>query len=197
MIGRPRARAQATLEDVVAAFGALGYRVAERPADLEAVLDGPAQGPPLRVRLAPEGRILGGAYGLEVAPAAPVLPPSGGLSARGRGVVRLQGVRFRAGRGDAAGAALAARLAADEALARALSHVHFERIRVAPDGTPVIRHLGGSLVWVAVPPAVRATPLVEEQARALVAALSAFARCGETLRDRLETLEREELNTWD
>jgi Protein of unknown function (DUF3156) len=179
VIGRPRARARATLEDVLAAFAGLGLHVGERRGELEAVLDGPADRPPLRVRLVPEGRILGGAYGLEVSPAAPVLPPSGGLSASGRGVVRLQGVRFRARRGDAAGAALAARLGADEALARTLSRVHFERIRVTSDGTPVIRHLGGSLVWVAVPPAVRATPLVEEQARAVVAALAAFARCGD------------------
>jgi hypothetical protein len=190
VIGRPRVRAQASLDDVVAAFAGVGLHVAERPGDLEAVLDGRAEGPPLRARLVPEGRILGGAYGLEVSPAAPVLPPSGGLSARGRGVVRLHGVRFRARRGDAAGAALAARLAADQGLMRDLSHVHFERIRVTPDGTPVIRHLGGSLVWVALPPAVRATPLVDEQARAVVAALSAFARCGEALHDRPATLER-------
>ena len=53
--------------------------------------------------------------------------------------------------------------------------MHFERIRVEPDGRPVIRHMGGSVVWMLIPPLARGVPLVPEQARASVDALRAFS----------------------
>jgi hypothetical protein len=90
--------------------------------------------------------------------------------------VRMRGVRFR---GDDE---LAAALSADERLGEALGRVHFERVAVEPEGRPVIRHMGGSLVWVLFPPIVRATPLPPEQARETVRALEAFARAGAALR---------------
>ena len=73
---------------------------------------------------------------------------------------------------------LAERLAGDHELGERLAAVHFERIRIEPDGRPVIRHLGGSLVWIAFPPLVKAIPLVPEQVRATIAALGAFAAAG-------------------
>jgi Protein of unknown function (DUF3156) len=86
----------------------------------------------------------------------------------------MHGVRFRAKRGDDEGKRLAEALSADAALGEKLSQVHFERIRVEPDGRPVIRHLGGSVVWVLFPPLVRQVPLVPEQVEATLAALDAF-----------------------
>ena len=47
-----------------------------------------------------------------------------------------------------------------------------------PDGRPVIRHLGGSVVWVLFPPLVKRVPLVPEQIEATLAALEAFAVAG-------------------
>ena len=129
----------------------------------------------MRLQLTRDGRIFGGNYGLELSTEEPVLPPTRGLSARGKGVVKMQGVRFRAKRGDAAGAQLAERLGSDARLGELLSRVHFERIRVDPDGRPVIRHLGGSVVWILFPPLVRRVPLVPEQIDATLAALDAFA----------------------
>lgn len=130
---------------------------------------------PLRVELVTDGRIFGGTYALELSTAEPVLPPTKGVTARGRGTVRLQGIAFRGRRGDDAGRLLAERLQADDRLGGRLEKVHFERIRVEPDGRPVIRHMGGSIVWILFPPLVKAVPLVEEQLRAAVAALEAFA----------------------
>ena len=138
----------------------------------------PAGGPPLRLQLTRDGRIFGGNYGLELSTEEPVLPPTRGLSARGKGVVKMQGVKFRAKRGDAAGAQLAERLGSDARLGELLGRVHFERIRVEPDGRPVIRHLGGSVVWVLFPPLVKRVPLVPEQVDATLAALEAFAAAG-------------------
>ena len=86
----------------------------------------------------------------------------------------MQGVRFRAKRGDAAGAKLAERLGSDARLGELLGRVHFERIRVEPDGRPVIRHMGGSVVWVLFPPLVKRVPLVPEQVDATLAALEGF-----------------------
>ena len=63
------------------------------------------------------------------------------VSARGKGVVKMQGVRW-AKRGD--GRPVGEQLGADVRLGELLGRVHFERIRVEPDGRPVIRHLGGS-----------------------------------------------------
>jgi hypothetical protein len=130
---------------------------------------------PLRASVVQQGRIFGGAYALELATEAPVLPPTRGLRGRGRGVVKLGGVDFRARGQDEAGRELGARLERDESLQQALAGVHFDRIRVEPDGRPVIRHMGGSVVWVLFPPFVRPVPLIPEQRRAAVAALDAFA----------------------
>ena len=134
----------------------------------------PSGRPAIRLRVERDGRIFGGNYGLEVSTEEPVLPPSSGLTARGKGLVKMQGVRFRAKRGDEAGRRLARELASNEALGEQLSRVHFERIRVDPDGRPVIRHLGGSVVWVLFPPLIRRIPLVPEQIEATLAALDAF-----------------------
>jgi len=38
--------------------------------------------------------------------------------------------------------------------------------------------MGGSVVWILFPPLVRTIPLVDEQARATLRALDAFARAG-------------------
>jgi hypothetical protein len=169
-------RAAAVLASDVKAFERLGYRPLERRTPYEATLRAPAGGPDVAVRLHREGRFFGGNWALEVTTVDPVLPPSSGLAARGRGLVRMRGVRFR---GDEH---LAAALSADERLGEALGRVHFERVAVEPEGRPVIRHMGGSLVWVLFPPIVRATPLPPEQARETVRALEAFARAGAALR---------------
>jgi hypothetical protein len=169
-------RAAAVLASDVEVFERLGYQPLERRSPYEVTLRAPAGEPDLLVRLRRQGRFFGGNWALEVATVALVLPPSRGLSARGRGVVRMRGVRFR---GDDR---LAPALSADEGLGAALARVHFERISVEPEGRPVIRHMGGSLVWVLFPPIVRATPLPPEQARETVAALDAFARAGASVR---------------
>jgi hypothetical protein len=134
----------------------------------------------VQLRLHEDGRIFGGSLALEISTVRPVLPRTAGLRARARGVVRTRGVSFSSRRGDEPGGVLARRLEDDRALAEALSRVHFERVRVEPDGRPVIRHMGGSVVWVLFPPFVRAVPLTREQAKATLAALDAFAVAGET-----------------
>ncbi len=176
-------RAAAVLEEDLEAFGRLGYRAQERPGRHEARLVPERGGRPVGIALRSRGGLFGGSWGLEVSCAEPVLPPTErGLSARGQGGVRLRGVRFRPrARGDAGGGAVAAALSADAELAEALGRVHFEEISVTPDGRPVIRHLGGSVVWVLVPPVVRSTPLPTDQGPALVAALDAFAAAGRRL----------------
>jgi Protein of unknown function (DUF3156) len=163
------------LDDAVESLGAAGYTDVERLSPLEARLSSPTGGVPVRLELTRDGRIFGGNYGLELSTDEPVLPPTRGLTARGKGVVRMQGVRFRAKRGDDAGRRLAEQLGSDARLGELLSRVHFERIRVEPDGRPVIRHLGGSVVWVLFPPLVKRVPLVPEQVEAALAALEAFA----------------------
>ncbi|HSJ50209.1 MAG TPA: hypothetical protein VLA90_02845, partial [Actinomycetota bacterium] len=82
------------------AFGAAGYRSGRRHEPLQARLT--AEGRPgLRLRLVPSGgRVFGGTFALEVSTTEPVLPATGGITARGRGAVRLQGFRFR-GRDEA------------------------------------------------------------------------------------------------
>jgi hypothetical protein len=175
--GRARTAARAAFDRNIDVFERVGARVVDRAGGGEARLE-LVNHPAVSVRMRGRGRIFGGAYALEVATADPVLPSSRGLVARGRGVVRLRRVAFRARRGDEAGAALARRLDDDGALQEALAAVHFERVRVDPDGSPVIRHMGGSVVWVLFPPLVRPVPLVEEQARAIAAALAAFAAAG-------------------
>jgi hypothetical protein len=177
MFASPRKAARRTLEANVQAFARVGCRAAEWLGPLEARLEGDGRRT-IRIRLAREGRIFGGSYALEATTAEPVLPATRGLSARGRGVVRLARVSFHARRGDGEGRRLAEHLEHDERLADALAKVHFHRIRVEPDGRPVILHMGGSVVWMIFPPLVRPVPLVDEQARALVDALEAFAQAG-------------------
>jgi hypothetical protein len=173
--GRARARAAQLLDDVIEAFRPLGYREAGRPGPLEARLE--RRGAlPLMLRFAQQGRVFGGSFALEVTTADPVLPVTPrGLSARARGAVKQRGVGFRA-RGDDGGAtSLAQALSDDGVLGECLRQVHFERVRVDPDGRPVIRHMGGSIVWTLFPPLVRPVPLVPEQAKATAEALQAFA----------------------
>jgi hypothetical protein len=162
------------LDDAIERFGRAGYPTVKRLDPLSARLSGQGK-PPLRLQLVPDGKIFGGTYGLEVSTAEPVLPQTRGLTARGRGVVRMRGVAFHARRSDEAGQRLAAALEADTALSELLSAVHFERIRVEPDGRPLIRHMGGSLVWILFPPLIRRIPLIDEQVQATVAALERFA----------------------
>jgi hypothetical protein len=126
-----------------------------------------------------EGRVFGGTYGLELATAEPVLPQTGGLSARGRGLVRLRSVAFRARLRDDAGRRLARRLESDGRLVSNLTRVHFERIRIEPGGRATIRHMGGSVVWVLFPPLVKQIPFVPEQAAASLQAIEAFAAAGD------------------
>jgi hypothetical protein len=173
--GRARAAAAQALARDVEVFERIGYRRGETAGPLAVRLEPPAGRPALLARLAQQGRIFGGAYALELSTEAPALPPTRGLSARGRGIVRLTRVAFRPRRGDGAGMALARRLEADPALQRALAAVHFDRIRVEPDGRAVVRHMGGSVVWVLFPPVVRPVPFTAEQARATAEALEAFA----------------------
>ena len=176
-------RAAAALASDREEFERLGYRADDGDAPYSVALAGPGQRRDLVLRLVPEGRIFGGNWGLVLSTAEPVLPPTvGGLSARGRGIVKMQGVRFRARRGGReSDSRVAAALSADSELGEALGRVHFERITVDPDGRPAIRHLGGSVVWVLFPPVVRATPLPDGQPEALVAALEEFARAAERL----------------
>ena len=165
------------------AFERLGYRAREGDAPYSATLTASGERRDLVLGLTPQGRIFGGNWGLELSTSEPVLPATArGLSARGRGVVKMSGVRFRARRGGgAADSRLAAALSADAELGESLARVHFDRIAVDPDGRPVIRHMGGSVVWVLFPPVVRATPLPDGQPEAIVAALDEFARAGERL----------------
>lgn len=173
--GPARQRAVTSLDDVIGRLGREGYDRVERTSPFGARLRSSAGKRALRLHMSREGKVFGGNYALELSTDEPVLPPTRGLAARGKGVVQMRGVAFRPRRGDEAGARLATQLAADAQLAEALGRVHFERIRVEPDGRPVIRHLGGSVVWILFPPLVRPIPFVPEQARATLAALEAFA----------------------
>jgi hypothetical protein len=173
VLERARRRARETLAKDVEVFEGIGYRKVE-PAEVGRVRMESGSGPPIVLSFSAGGRVVGGNFALEIAAAEPVCPPTRGLRARGRGIVRLARVQFKPRRGDAAGAALAARLNGSAPLQEALAAVHFERIRVEPDGRPVIRHMGGSVVWMLIPPLARGVPLVPEQARAAVEALAAF-----------------------
>lgn len=176
--GPARQRAVTSLDGVIERLGREGYDRVERTSPFDARLGSSTGKRALRLHMSREGKVLGGSYALELSTDGPVLPPTRGLSARGKGVVRMRGVAFRARRGDEEGGRLAARLASDTRLAEALGRVHFERLRVEPDGRPVIRHLGGSVVWILFPPIVRPIPFVPEQARATLAALERFAEVG-------------------
>jgi hypothetical protein len=172
VLDRARRRARATLASDVEVFEGIGYRKVE--GDAGRVRMESDSGPAIVLSFSARGRIVGGSFGLEIAAATPACPATRGLTARGRGVVRLNRIDFKAKRDDASGAALAERLNTATALQEALAAVHFERIRVEPDGRPVIRHIGGSVVWMLIPPLARGVPLVPEQARATVEALAAF-----------------------
>lgn len=176
--GPARGRAVASLNDTIERFARAGYSQVERAGPLQAGLRSSTGRLPVRLRMTQAGRIFGGNYGLEISTDKTVLPPTQGLSARGKGVVRMRGIRFRARRGDPAGRRLADRLGSDANLCERLGLVHFERLRVDPDGRPVIRHLGGSVVWVLFPPLVKRIPFVPEQVDATLAALDAFAAAG-------------------
>lgn len=176
--GPAHQRAVASLDDAIERLGRAGYSEVERVSPLEARLRSRSSRRPVRLRMTQEGKILGGNYALEISTDEPVLSPTRGLSARGKGLVRMRGLRFRAKRGDAAGRRLAERLGSDAHLAERLGLVHFERLRVESDGRPVIRHLGGSVVWVLFPPLVKQIPFVPEQVDATLAALDAFAAVG-------------------
>ena len=172
---RAGARAARELREIVDAFAVDGYQIVD---DGERFRLERAGATPICVGMARQGRIFGGSYPLELSTAEPVLPKTHGLRGRPRGVVRLGGIDFHARSGDEAGRMLAARLERDERLQRALGDVHFDRIRVEPDGRATIRHVGGGVVWVLFPPLVRPIPFVSEQRRATVAALEAFAAVG-------------------
>jgi hypothetical protein len=175
---RARRRAALVLTEVVHGFERIGYDLAGRPAPLRARLTADER-PELRLALVPiGGRIFGGTFALEVSTAEAPFPPTGGVSARGRGAVALKRIDFHAKRSDAGAGRLAERLGSDRALFRALSAVHFEQIRIDPDGRPMIRHMGGSLVWLLFPPMARPVPLVAEQVQATVASLEAFINVG-------------------
>jgi hypothetical protein len=162
----------------VDAFSRLGYRDVGRQGALSARLIAEGR-PPIRLALRfTGGRVFGGTYALEIATDQPVLPRTRGLAARGRGIVKVSGITFRARRDDDEGRRLAERLTSDGALASALSKVHFEHVRVDPDGRAVIRHMGGSLVWLLFPPMSHPVPIVPEQVRATIAALEAFGLRG-------------------
>ena len=172
---RARKRAASVLTEVVRAFGSAGYRQARRRDPLEAHLVADRK-PPLRLVMRPTGgRVFGGTFALEIATNEPLFPRTRGISARGRGMVRLRGFVFRARGDDETGRRLAERLGSDDRLAGALADVHFEQVRVDPDGRPVIRHMGGSLVWMLFPPMTKPIPIVQEQIAATVSALEAFS----------------------
>lgn len=182
MHGRASKRAAAVLSDVVGGFAALGYRPAARRDPLEVRLDAEARPALVLSMRATGGRIFGGTFALEVATADPVFPRTRGISARGRGVVRLKAISFRGRGGDEEGLRLAVRLSGDDSLVRAIAPVHFEQVRIEPDGRPAIRHMGGSLVWFLFPPMTRPVPIVPDQVRATVKALEAFVDAADRLR---------------
>jgi Protein of unknown function (DUF3156) len=172
MAWNARGRAVRAFGEVLEGFERDGFEVERDDLSARLIRNGHE---PLRARVVQQGRIFGGTYALELSTEEPVLPPTRGLRGRGRGVVKLGGVDFRARGHDDAGRLLGARLEHDERLQELLASVHFDRIRVEPEGRPVIRHMGGSVVWVLFPPFVRPVPLVPEQRRAAVAALDVFA----------------------
>jgi hypothetical protein len=175
-------RAIVSLDDAIEQLGRAGYDRVERVSPLAARLRSSSGKRALRLELSREGKVFGGNYALELSTVDPVLPATRGLTARGRGIVQMRGVAFRARRGDEAGGRAAAQLAADARLGDALGQVHFERIRVEPDGRPVIRHLGGSVVWMLFPPLVKRIPFVPEQVEATLTAFEAIAEAGADLR---------------
>lgn len=176
---RARRRAGAVLARDIDAFGTLGYRKTARRGDLGARLEADGR-ETLRVVLVPTGgRIFGGAFAMEVSTARRVFPETAGINVKGQGTVKMRGVAFRPRRKDPDAVALSERLAADDNLATRIADVHFEQVRVDPDGRPVIRHMGGSLVWLLFPPMARPVAISPEQVAATVRALERFVVVGE------------------
>jgi hypothetical protein len=138
-------RATRIFDENLELFRRAGYSDVRRVGPLAASVTAPGKRA-LRLAMVQEGKVFGGTYALELSTAEPVLPPTRGLSARGRGLVRQHGIAFRAHRGDEPGRRLAERLGRESRLVERLERVHFERLRIEPDGRPVIRHMGGSLV---------------------------------------------------
>ncbi len=172
MLNRARRRARETLVKDIEVFEGIGYRKVEATAGRARMVSD--SGPPIVLSFSARGRVVGGNFALEISAADPVCAATRGLSARARGAVRLARIQFKPKRDDRAGAELAERLNGDATLQKALAAVHFERIRVEPDGRPVIRHMGGSVVWMLIPPLTRGVPLIPEQAKATVEALAKF-----------------------
>ncbi len=144
--GPARTRAVSSLDDAVELLRGAGYTQVERSSRFQARLRSPAGKPPLRLTMTREGRVFGGNYALEISTDEPVLPATNGLTARGRGVVRMKGVGFRARRGDEAGRALADRLSADvppERSARACPFRADPHRAGRPPGHPASRRLRG------------------------------------------------------
>jgi hypothetical protein len=176
--GPARQRAVTSLDDAIEQFVRAGHQEIERLGPLRARVGPSPGGGAVRLEMTSEGKVLGGNYALEISTDEPVLPATQGLSVRAKGIVQMRGLRLRARRGDLAGRELADRLGADAHLAELLHRVHFERVRIEPDGRPLIRHLGGSVVWILFPPLVRKVPFVAEQVHATLNALDAFAAAG-------------------
>lgn len=162
----------------VEAFAAAGYALRGRRRELRASLERDGRAPLLLELVPTGGRVFGGAFAMEVSTLEPVLPPTRGIRARGRGVVRLERLTFRSRGDDEGGRRIASRLEADGRLQDALRGVHFEEIRVDPDGRAVIRHMGGSVVWLLFPPMARPIAISDEQIRATIGGLEAFVRAG-------------------
>jgi hypothetical protein len=176
---RARRRAGAVLARDIEAFGALGYRKTARRGDLGGRLEAEGR-EPLRLALVPTGgRIFGGAFAMEVSTSRRVLPESDGVTAKGQGMVKMQGIAFRPKGKDPRARHVADLLAGDAELASRIAEVHFEQVRVDPDGRPVIRHMGGSLVWLLFPPMARPVVISPEQVTATVRALDRFAIVGD------------------
>lgn len=189
MKGRRLAQASSLLGENLHIIGQAGGGESERLGALDGQV-ATTEGVPVYVRMVPAGRVFGGTVDLELATATPVLPMTRGISARARGLLRMRGVSFHAARGDRLGQRIAASLGTDSALVQTLASTHFQQVRVAPDGRAVIRHVGGSLVWMLFPPVTRPVPLAAEQARATLAALDAFAAAATRMYAGHHTLDR-------
>ena len=93
-------RAIQSLDDAIERLGGAGYDRVERASPLAARLRSSAGKRALRLDMSREGKVFGGNYALELSTADPMLPATRGLTARGKGVVQMRGVAFRARRGD-------------------------------------------------------------------------------------------------
>ena len=156
-------------------FEGIGYRESGESTAGRVRMESDA-GPAIVLSFAGRGRIVGGSFALEIAAAEPICPATSGLE-RAWPRRRASSPASTSSRRAATrpGSSWPSVSNGSAPLQEALAAVHFERIRVEPDGRPVIRHMGGSVVWMLIPPLARGVPLVPEQARASVDALSAFS----------------------